>query len=158
MSQDSVKVSDYRTELEKNKILAFVPGGNSMWPTLKNRHQSVVVEIKKDRLSRYDVALYQRENGTFVLHRVMQVIDGGYIMCGDSQYTLEKVKEEQVFGVMLGFYRGKKYIEVTDEKYKKRVENWYKRKKLRKFRLKLFYYRLAIKGKLKRLFCKKEVK
>ncbi len=155
---EKIEVSNYRTELVKNKIIAFVPGGNSMWPTLKNRGQSVIVELKTARLSRYDVALYQRDNGVFVLHRVLEVIDGGYIICGDSQFTLEKVKEDNVFGVMRGFYHGKKYVEVTDPKYIKKIEKWYKRKTLRKLRLKFFYFRIAVKSKLKRLFSKKEGK
>ena len=79
--------TDYKTELEKNGILAFVPGGNSMWPTLKNRGQSVVVLVKKEKLKRYDVALYLRDNGTFVLHRVIEPTEWGYIICGDSQFT-----------------------------------------------------------------------
>ncbi len=149
-----VEVSNYKTELEKNKIIAFVPGGNSMWPTLKHRGQSVIVELKTDRLKRFDVALYQRDSGVFVLHRVMEVKDGGYIICGDSQFTLEPVREEQVFGVMSGFYRKDKYIEVTDEKYKKEVERWYKRKTYRKLRLKLFYLTNAVKRKLKKIFKK----
>lgn len=146
--------SDYKTEMEKNGVLAFVPGGNSMWPTLKNRGQSVVVVEKKGRLKPFDVALYVRADGSFVLHRVMEVVDGGYIICGDSQYTLENVKEEQVFGVMDGFYRGKKYIECKDEKYKREVERWYGRKFRRKVRLKCFFFRQRVKGKLKRTFGK----
>lgn len=144
--------SDYKSELIKHGVIGFVPGGNSMWPTLKNRGQSVVVKKKEGRLKRYDVALYVRDNGAFVLHRVMHVTDGGYVICGDSQFVLENVREEQVFGVMEGFYKGKKYVECTDRKYCKQVENWYKRKKLRKIRLKSFFFLQRVKNKLKRIF------
>ena len=144
-------IADYKTELEKNKVIAFVPGGVSMWPTLKHRGQSVVVGLKTEKLKRFDVAFYMRENGSYVLHRVMQATEDGYVMCGDSQWWQEPVKEEQVFGVMLGFYRGKKYIEVTDSKYVKEVEKWYGRRFIRKVRLKLF----RIRQKIKSLFKKK---
>ncbi len=154
---EQIKINpSYKTELEKNGVIAFVPKGNSMWPTLKNRGQSVVVESKKDRLKRFDVAFYLRECGSFVLHRVMEVKEGGYIICGDSQFALEWVKEEQVFGKMIGFYRKDKYIEVTDPKYIEEVERWFRRKKYRKFRLKIFYYGLAVKSRLKRIFSKKD--
>ena len=143
--------SDYKTELEKNEIIAFVPGGISMWPTLKHKGQSVVIARKKERLKRFDVAFYRRENGAYVLHRVMEVTTDGYMMCGDSQLWHEPIKEEQVFGVMLGFYRGEKYVEVTDAKYIKEVERWYGRKFLRRVRLKLF----RIRQRIKRLFKKK---
>ena len=107
--------ADYKSQIEKNGAIAFVPGGNSMWPMLKNKKQSVIVVAKTQRLKKFDVAFYLRDNGAFVLHRVMQVLDDGYVMCGDSQFTLEKVKEENVFGIMTSFYRGKKCVEVTDE-------------------------------------------
>lgn len=146
------KKSDYKTEIEKNGVIAFVPGGNSMWPMLKNRAQSVVVKRKVEPLKPLDVAFYQRDNGAFVLHRVMQVIDGGYVMCGDSQFNTEKVREENVFGVMEGFYQGKKYIEVTNPKYIKRVKRWYGQKFRRKVRLKIFYFSNRVKNKLSRIF------
>ncbi len=144
---EQAKVFDYKSELEKNNVIAFVPRGNSMWPTLKNNGQSVIVEKKKERLNPLDVAFYQRADGAFVLHRVMEVKEDGYVICGDSQYTLEKVQEEQVFGKMLGFYRKDNYVEVTDPNYILKVKKWYKRKLLRKIRLKFFYLRLRLKRK-----------
>ncbi len=144
---EQAKVFDYKSELEKNNVIAFVPRGNSMWPTLKNNGQSVIVEKKKERLNPLDVAFYQRADGAFVLHRVMEVKEDGYVICGDSQYTLEKVQEEQVFGKMLGFYRKDNYVEVTDPNYISKVKKWYKRKLLRKIRLKFFYLRLRLKRK-----------
>ncbi len=143
---------DYKAKLNENKILAFVPSGNSMWPTLKNKGQSVVVKAKEERLEKYDVALYVRGQKTFVLHRVLEVLEDGYIMCGDSQFVLEKVSEDQIFGKMIGFYRGKKYIDCNDEKYKKQVRNLYKRKTLRKCRVKFFFLKKRIINKLKRIF------
>lgn len=151
--EKSVKnLSDYKKELEKNNIIAFVPKGNSMWPTLKNKKQSVVVKAKTERLKKFDVALYVRGQNMFVLHRVMEVLPDGYIICGDSQFDLEKVLEDQIFGVMIGFYRGKKYIDCQDKKYVKKIEKWYKRKLYRKIRIKLFYFVIIIKSKIKRIF------
>ncbi len=155
---NSVIMNDYKLELEKNGVLGFVPGGNSMWPTLKNAGQSVVVLKKTERLKPMDVALYIRPQGNYVLHRVMQVTEDGYIMCGDSQYDLEPVKEEQVIGVMHSFFRGKKCIECTDPKYIKQVERWYGRKFIRKVRLKLFFLRVRVINKLKRIFGSKKEK
>ena len=146
--------TDYKTEIEKNGVIGFVPGGISMWPILKNRGQSVVVKKKTERLKRFDVAFYQRTNGAFVLHRVMATTDEGYIMCGDSQLFYEVVKEEQVFGVMEGYYSGKNYVECSNPKYLLKVEKWYKRKFIRKFKLKIFYFIQKVKNRLKRIFRK----
>lgn len=140
--------NDYAAELQKTGAIAFVPSGVSMWPTLKNRGQTVIVTAKKERLKRYDVALFIRRDGKYVLHRVMEPKEGGYIICGDSQFVTENVKEEQVIGVMEGFYRGKKYISCEDEAYKKEVEEWFAKKTRRKIKLKVFYFFRGVRGKL----------
>ena len=140
--------ANYRTELEKNGALAFVPSGNSMWPTLKNRGQSVIVERKTKKLARFDVALYLRPSGTYVLHRVIEPTDFGYVICGDSQFVQERVSEEQVFGVMTGFYKGKNFVSCSDKKYIASVEKWYGHPKIRRLRLKIFYFGIRVKGKI----------
>lgn len=150
------KTGDYAEELEKNGAIAFVPRGISMWPTLKNRGQSVVVVKKTGKLARFDVALYIRPGRKYVLHRVMKPTDDGYVICGDSQLVCERVAEEQVIGVMEGFYRKDKYISATDEKYRREIEKWYSHKKRRKLKLKLFYFWNRVKGKLSRIFRGKE--
>ena len=147
----NISLSDYKEELLSRGAIAFVPSGNSMWPTLKNRAQPVIVEKKTQRLKKYDVGFYIRTNGTYVLHRVMEVLPDGYLMIGDSQFNTEKVLEDQVFGVMKGFYRKKKgekyqYVSCDDKKYLKKIDKWFRRKRLRRLRLKFFYHFTANKG------------
>ena len=144
----------YKAEVERLGVIAFVPNGVSMWPMLKNHGQSVVVERKTSRLKKYDVGFYARESGACVLHRVMEVTDDGYVMCGDSQFTLEKVKEEQVFGVMTGFYQKDEFVSANSEKHLKKVEKYYSRKLLRKIRVNAFMFFWRVKNKLKRIFKK----
>ena len=151
-----VKGKDYIEKLNKNEVISFVPKGDSMWPTLKNMGQSVIVSAKKQRLKKFDVALYVRGQNTFVLHRVVKVLEDGYVICGDSQFDLEKVTEDQIFGVMIGFYRGKKYIDCNDPKYIKSVEKLYKHNKTRKLRVKFYFFRKRVKNKLKRIFRSKK--
>lgn len=142
----------YKEQVEKLGVISFVPNGISMWPIIKNRGQSVIIEKKTARLKKYDVAFYQRESGNCVLHRVMEVTDTGYIMCGDSQTYLEKVDEDKVFGVMTGFYKKDKYVPVTDEEYLRKVDRWYTRKKTRLFKITFFTLFHRVKNKLKRIF------
>ena len=91
----------YQEQLQTNSQIAIIPKGNSMWPTLKNQGQSVIIGAKTERLNELDVALYVRGKNDFVLHRVIKVLPDGYLMCGDSQFVLEKVSEEQIFGVVV---------------------------------------------------------
>ena len=73
--------------------------GVSMLPMLKTGRDSVVIVKKEARLRPLDVALYKRGD-KYVLHRVISVIDGGYIIRGDNCYSDEKIPESAVFGVL----------------------------------------------------------
>ena len=142
--------SDYKTELEKKKVISFVPAGDSMWPFIKGKKQSVIIEKNTTKLEKWQVAFYQRLNGQMVLHRIIAVTDKGYIACGDSQIKTEEVSESQVFGMLTGFYKNGKYVSASDEKYLKAVEKWYK-SKFRVVRIKLF----RAKNKIKKFFTRK---
>ncbi len=146
-------ITNYKIEIEKNGVIAFVPKGNSMWPILKNKGQSVIIRKKtaEEIIEPFAVIFYERENGSLVLHRVLELRNNSYIVCGDSQFELEKVYERQVFGVMEGFYNRKKYIKATDPTYLKKVRNWYKRKTLRKIRINCFNFKNRVISKLKRI-------
>ena len=53
----------------------FQTVGDSMEPLLHNRISTVLIEIPKSPLKKYDVALYRRPRGEYVLHRVVKVLD-----------------------------------------------------------------------------------
>ena len=128
---------DFKNLLLKNGSCAFVPSGDSMWPIIKNRGQSVIITKKTNRLKKYDVGFYLRDNGAYVLHRVIEVTDSGYVMCGDAQFMREQVNEEQVFGVLTGFYVGEKFVDVNCKKYLRKVKRWYRCTLWRKVLVKL---------------------
>lgn len=144
--------NEYIEQLNKNGVISFVPSGNSMWPFVKNKKQSVIIEKKTDRLSLYDVGFYLRDNGNPVLHRVVKVLNDGYVMKGDSQYYTENIKEDAVFGKMTGIYVKKKFLDCNDKKLKKKVERWCKSKILRKLFCDFYFRSLTLKNKIKKLF------
>ena len=106
--------------------------GVSMLPMLKNRRDTIVVQVKTERLKRLDVALYRR-GSAYVLHRVLKPIEGGYIIRGDNCYADEKVPENAVIGVLTEFFRKGKHFYCTDKKYLKYVEKRLKTYKVRRF-------------------------
>ena len=106
--------------------------GVSMLPMLKNRRDTIVVLAKTERLKRLDVALYRRGED-YVLHRVLQPIEGGYIIRGDNCYSDEKVPENAVIGVLSEFFRKGKHFYCTDKKYLKYAEKRLKTYKVRRF-------------------------
>ncbi len=106
--------------------------GISMLPMLKNRRDTIIVLAKTERLKPLDVALYKRGEA-YVLHRVLSVYDGGYIIRGDNCYVDEDIPEEDVIGVLTEFFRKDKHYLCTDEKYLRYVDKRLKRYKLRRF-------------------------
>lgn len=106
--------------------------GISMLPMLKDRRDTIVVVPKTERLKRLDVALYKRGDA-YVLHRVLQPIEGGYIIRGDNCYSNENVPENAVIGVLTEFFRKGKHYSCSDKKYLDYAEKRLKRYKLRRF-------------------------
>ena len=125
--------------------------GISMLPMLKNRRDTIVVLPKTERLQTLDVALYKRGNA-YVLHRVLQVIEGGYIIRGDNCYTDEIVPEEAVIGVLTEFFQADKHIFCTDAEYIAYAENHLKTYATRRFFVQLKALLLAIPRKIFRFF------
>ena len=91
---------------EQKQVLLTVTG-NSMYPLFRSGADRVLLEKPKPApLKRGDIALYQRPNGKYVLHRVMKVQNGAYWMAGDAQTDLEKgVAPDSVVAVVCAFER-----------------------------------------------------
>lgn len=107
--------------------------GVSMLPMLKNRRDTIVVNKKTERLKPWDVALYKRGE-QYILHRVLQVTDSGYIIRGDNCYSDEIVPEEAVIGVLTEFFRKDKHVICeSDKKYHRYIKNRLKTYKIRRF-------------------------
>lgn len=106
--------------------------GVSMLPMLKNRRDTIVVLPKTGRLKPLDVALYKRGDA-YVLHRVLRVVDGGYIIRGDNCYSDENVPENAVIGVLSEFFRKGKHYICTDKRYLRYVHRRLKHYKSRRF-------------------------
>ena len=69
--------------LQETGVYVGPTAGTSMLPMLKNRRDTIVVSKKTERLKPLDVALYKRGE-QYILHRVLEVTDTGYIIRGDN--------------------------------------------------------------------------
>ena len=91
--------------------------GYSMFPLIVNQRDNIIVVKPEGRLKKYDIALYERPNGSYVLHRVVEVHDDYYIIVGDHCSYKEKVTDDMICGVLDGFYKnGKKYVDCRNGK------------------------------------------
>ena len=138
MNNEKLKIEDV---LREKGAYIGPTVGISMLPMLKNRRDTIVVKPKTERLKRLDVALYRRGDA-YVLHRVLEPIDDGYLIRGDNCYSDEHIPEEDVFGVLTEFFRKNKHYYCTDKKYIRYAERRLKTYKSRRVLVR-------IKGKIK---------
>ncbi len=121
----SVSFEDKRTFLSKNGFYLSTPEGNSMFPFVKGRKDSVVILPVKKEIRRLDAILYERADGNHVLHRVIGRDGDCYIVRGDNCYYKEFVIPEQIIGVLSKVYRnGKKEKDVNGRAYRFAVMVW----------------------------------
>lgn len=108
-----------RQVLDSGGRVSFTPNGISMYPMLCSGRDTVTLKKPDGSLKKYDLPLYRRQNGQFVLHRIVGKNKDGYIMRGDNQLGNEYgVKHSQIVGVVTGFIRNGKTYAVTDFAYR----------------------------------------
>lgn len=100
--------------------------GTSMLPLLVQGRDFVKIVKYERKLEIGDIPLYRRDDGHFVLHRVVKIEkDGTYTMCGDNQIILEKgITDRNIIGIVKTLIIDGKEIDVDSDstylKYKKK--------------------------------------
>ena len=115
-----------RELLAMGQSVRLYPKGVSMMPMLRQNVDSVMLSPVPGKLKKYDLPLYQRRDGQYVLHRILKV-GQTYTCIGDNQYKYEPgVAQEQLIALVTGYYRDEKYIPVTSFRYKCycRIRHW----------------------------------
>ena len=122
--------------------------GNSMRPFLRHqRDQGVLTAVDGRALQPGDVPLYRRQNGQYVLHRVVERQDGDtcrrlgesptpasenaadvrYTMLGDAQTAREPgVTPEQIIAAATAFYRRGRRWDCDSPAYRHKVLRWHR--------------------------------
>ena len=81
--------STFEEQIEKNGRLIYTNVGDSMWPLIRQGKDLLVIEPVHGRLRKYDVPLYKRDSGQYVLHRILEVRRDDYVICGDNRSRKE---------------------------------------------------------------------
>ncbi len=97
-------MSTFEEVLDRDGRLVYRTKGRSMLPMLRQDKDLVIIEPHGARLKPMDVALYKC-GSRYVLHRVIRVGDGHYLIRGDNTFSLETVPDGAVLGVLTGFQR-----------------------------------------------------
>ena len=112
--------------------------GTSMLPLLVEGRDTVTLAKADGQLNKYDVPLYKRKDGSFVLHRVVSVKDGSYTMCGDNQWIKEEgIEASQIIAKAVRFQRKGKTVKTDSFGYKLYCRLWQFLFPVRKYIVKL---------------------
>ncbi len=98
--------------LQRGGSVTLTPTGASMMPMLRHQRDTVTLGTIDGPLKINDVVLYKRNNGEFVLHRIVGMEkNGDFIMCGDYQLVPEHhIKQQQMIGRLLSFTRKGRHV------------------------------------------------
>lgn len=103
--------STFEQELDRKGTITYTCRGVSMLPLLRQQKDLFTITKRQSRCKKYDVALYKRADGAYVLHRIIKVLPDGYVFLGDNCLNKEYgITDQDVLGVMTSFVRdGKEY-------------------------------------------------
>ncbi len=110
--------------LSQGKSVEITVSGISMYPMLCHRVSRVRL-APAGVLKKGDLPLYRRDNGAFVLHRVIAVENESYTCCGDNQWRLERgIRQDQIIAVVTDFARKNRWISCESGIYRLYWKFW----------------------------------
>ena len=111
--------------IERDGRLIYTNVGDSMRPLIRQDRDILIIEKPNGRLKKYDVPLYKRDSGQYVLHRILKVRERDYVICGDNRYSKEYgITDRHIIGVLTAVVRDGKEIPITDWRYRLYVHLW----------------------------------
>lgn len=123
----------FREQLDAGKTVKFSPRGISMLPMLRQGIDSVVLSPVPEKLKKYDLPLYQRDDGKYILHRIVEA-GQTYTCIGDNQFDYETgVRHDQVIAVVTSFTRGQRLHSVNELPYRLYCRIWHYSRPVRHF-------------------------
>lgn len=87
--------------LDSGGEFQIFPKGTSMLPLIREKRDYVILAQPPEKLKPKDIILYRRDNGQYVLHRILKIQEDGYVLCGDNQAWMEYgIRDDQVIGLV----------------------------------------------------------
>lgn len=152
MTEHNIRLEDImpliREKLEAGQTVRIDPHGTSMLPMIVQGRDTVVLAAISGELKKYDLPLYQRDNGQYVLHRIVKVTKDGYECVGDNQISTERgIEMRHMIGVVVSFNHGGKEYSVDSLSYRIYCRFWHYTRPIRRI------YR-GVLSRFRRLFKK----
>ena len=117
--------STFEEIIRRDGRLIYTNGGDSMRPLIRECLDLLIMTNPDGKLKKYDVPLYRRDTGQYVLHRVLKVRKEDYVICGDNRWQKEYgVTDRQIIGVLTAVVRDGREISVNDRRYRMYAHLW----------------------------------
>ena len=117
--------SSFEEILARDGRLFYTNVGDSMMPLIKQGRDLLVIEKTHGKLKKYDIPLYKRDNGQYVLHRILKVRKNDYVICGDNRWSKETgITDRHIIGVLTALVREGKEVPLDTRKYKLYTHLW----------------------------------
>ena len=129
----------FRERLATGESVKFTPQGTSMKPMILGGRDQVILSPKPEKWRKYDLPFYQRDNGQYVLHRIVKV--GDTLTCiGDNQFIYEEgLRPDQMIAIATGFVRKGKTRSTSQLSYKVYCRFWHLSRGIRHFFLRVIW-------------------
>lgn len=100
--------------LNSGEILYYRNKGDSMYPLIEeNKCILKIIPKPNSRLKVGDIPLYKRDNGKYVLHRIIKVKSYEYYLRGDNRVFTERgIEDRHIIGVLDSIIKDGKEIKV----------------------------------------------
>lgn len=97
---------------KEGKEVSLKISGWSMNPFLSHQRDYIYFKKPDRKLKKGDMAFFQRDNGSFAMHRIYKDNkDGTYQFLGDGQSVIENpIRQDQIFGLVNAVKRKGKII------------------------------------------------
>jgi hypothetical protein len=90
-------------ELQAGKQVTFRVKGTSMRPFLWSDVTNITMVQPKGPLMRFDIVLYQNDQGQYVLHRIIRIKEKTLMIQGDALINREVIAVDSVIGVAISY-------------------------------------------------------
>ena len=140
---NAILLGEVKALLAEGKDVVIPTKGNSMIPFIRGGRDSVNLR-KLDTLEVGDIVLAEVREGTYVLHRVIEVDGDAVTLMGDgNRLGVERCRREDIAGTALTILKdGEKEVDCRSRKALRRARHWRR----------LLPFRRIILGFYRRLF------
>ena len=101
--------------IKSGKDVSVTVTGSSMAPFIAHPRDSIIVSPPPRQFHRGDMVFFQRQDSSYVMHRIHHLKEGKLYLVGDNQTEIEgPIDPEQVFGIVRKVIRNGKLLQKGD--------------------------------------------